>query len=367
MVFVAGIGLEFAGPLAAAVVRNGCALEQARDRAAPVDCSMARVGANGGARATGWCSAPRCLPASGRSPGSSLLASCRSPVGWARRSWSVKPTAVQDSATRQPRGTPWTRSSTLVLAIRSSGIRPARRTRKPAASIAPKRCYLRGIDAEQSAEWAAGRYYLGVLYFKQGRWPRVVETLEPLTSGSIEWRIRNGGEDPLSRLADWAGGFLLLGIAQENRGGSMRPSTLSAPPRAAGRLWRVEGKPRARVSRGARRPRRSESAGVSAFLPRARPDARLIQRPFVRSTSQTPGDSCWSWSAGPAPGNASLAAGGRSGRRTTPDSAGAWLILALTRTPPVRMPQRTRPTDGQRRSTRVSAPSNRVSSRRESA
>jgi tetratricopeptide (TPR) repeat protein len=195
-------------------------------------------------------------------------------------------------------------------------------------------CYLRGVAAEEGTAWAVGRYYLGVLYFKQDRWPRVIETLEPLTRGPIEARIRNSGGDELSRLADWSGAFLLLGIAHEHSGRTDDAKNLYQRLLAAqvgSREWKVN---RALVSLAALEGRDGANLEASQHFSRAL-DLTFSYPASFREEYQA---DTWRQllefvrirvSAGDVD---RLLPAARAVVDATPRSPGAWLILALAGT-----------------------------------
>lgn len=103
-------------------------------------------------------------------------------------------------------------------------------------------CYRRGLAAEEKTIWAAGRYYLGVLYFKEDRWLRVIETLEGLANRPLPPHIEGRIGSELSRLADWPGGLVLLGYAYEHTGRTAEAKALYQRLLRAGagsRGWQV--------------------------------------------------------------------------------------------------------------------------------
>ncbi|MEO8257193.1 MAG: tetratricopeptide repeat protein [Acidobacteriota bacterium] len=332
---VALIVFEFGPPLFSAVVRNRCALEQTRDRAA--GCGLNGDSGSGsgpehrlafrsalfagrweraGQLAAGIMSRPDRL-------GEALLfreANRRTERGdpaAARAALDAVLDAVPDGGSRDP------------LVWYSAG----QAYEKAGGLSEAEHCYNRGIDAEQGTGWAAGRYYLAVLFYRQGHWSRVIETLEPLAREPIEERIRNSSEDPLTRLADWAGGFLLLGIAQEHlgrTGGAKDLYRRLLAAMAGSGEWKVN---RALVSLAALEGRDGEHAEATQHFSRAL-DLALTYPDAFRDDYQS---DTWKQLL------ASIRAAAGAGQidrwlaaadaevAMTPRSAGAWLILALTR------------------------------------
>lgn len=212
----AGLVPGLSGALSSALVRNRCALEQARDRGTP--CGLLANGGTGSS-AGDWLAfrsalfadrweiarqlAPRVMSKPARM-GEALL------IREASRH-----TALGDSlAARRLLDAVLDRGSHDPLVWYAGG-----QAYEDAGGLdRAEDCYLRGIAEEGGSVGAAGRNYLGVLYFRQSRWSRVIETLEPLSSGPIEPRIHNPRESELGRLPDWNGAFLLLGLAYEHGG-----------------------------------------------------------------------------------------------------------------------------------------------------
>ncbi len=212
----AGLVPGLSGSLSSALVRNRCALEQTRDRATP--CGLLANGGTGSS-AGDWLAFRSALFADrwelARQLGPRVMSKpARMGEALLIREAS-RHTALGDSlAARRLLDAVLDRNARDPLVWYAGG-----HAYEEAGGVdRAEDCYLRGIAEEGGSVEAAGRNYLGVLYFRQGRWSRVIETLEHLSSGPIEPRIRNTREGEFGRLPDWSGAFLLLGIAYE-RGG----------------------------------------------------------------------------------------------------------------------------------------------------
>ena len=218
----AGITLLFAlagagSSIAGAVVRNRCALAQMRNAAAP--CAAVHDEAAAATNAPDWL-AFRFALATGRWNTARRLA----PHALLTSAGMGEALLVREADRRLDIGD--ATNARYALDILFDG-----RSRDPLVwylagqayehANSPdraERCYFRGLESEHHRTWAVGRYYLAVLYFKQARWPQLIETLQPLTSGPIEAQIGTRDGDELSRLPDWPAAFLLLGIADEKTG-----------------------------------------------------------------------------------------------------------------------------------------------------
>ena len=211
------------GTVSRAVVRNRCAIEQVRGRAASCDTSEwleFRLALLTGQLEHAREIAPTVMSRPSRA-GEALLfreANRLSDVGRAsdaRRALD----ALLDRNSRDP------------LLCDSAG-----QAYDKAGSIAQaEEWYRHGIAAEGSARLAAGRYYLSVLYFREGRWPLVIDTLKVIGRGETTVPVRNTIGGDLGRLVDWPAAFLLLGQAYEN---TRRPDEAKSVYR---RLLEIEG------------------------------------------------------------------------------------------------------------------------------
>jgi tetratricopeptide (TPR) repeat protein len=211
----AGVAIGLRGPLQTALIRNRCAIGQARARAA---CSLPDSAA-----AMSW---PDWLAfRSALFAGEWDRARAFAPGVMLKPARLGEALVIQEVSRRAVTGDPAAALSLLDVVLDSGSRDPlvwyaTGRAYEEAGSLErAERCYLRGIEVEHERASAAGHYYLGVLYFRQGRWPQVVDTLEFLARRPIPPGLDSEAVCGLCTRADWPAAVLLLadGYARSGR------------------------------------------------------------------------------------------------------------------------------------------------------